>query len=434
MKSDTGQRDNMKIILENEKRALTNDAINEVLDQTVNANANKKRVLLIPPDSTRSLSGAGYITPYLYNAFTKLGAQVKVMPALGTHMQMTEAELHAFFGKSIPIDAYLTHDYKNGVTKIGEVPGEYIGEISEGLISDKIDVEVNECIVDGSFDAIFSIGQVVPHEVVGMANYSKNIFVGCGGEKMIGATHMLGAVYGMERIMGQDFSPVRKVFDYAEQNFIADIPLTYILTVCTADGDTPLINGLYIGRDRSLFEKGVALSQKLNLTYVDRAPKKVVVYLDPHEFKTTWVGNKSIYRTRMAIADGGELIVIAPGVRQCGESPEPDRLIKKFGYVGRIKVLELFNENKELHDNPSISAHLIHGSSDGRFKITYCPGGMDRELVESIGFNYMDVDAAKEKYNYESLKDGWNDVNGEEIFFISNPAIGLWVDETRIKK
>ena len=424
----------MNITLENSKQPLSDAELNRALDSVVASNSDKKNILLIPPDNTRSLSGAGYITPYLYNAFIAAGAKVKVMPALGTHMQMTEEELHAFFGTDIPMDAYLTHDYKNAVTKIGEVPGEYVSEISEGLIDDKIDVEVNTSIIDGTFDAIFSIGQVVPHEVVGMANYSKNIFVGCGGEKMIGATHMLGAVYGMERIMGQDFSPVRKVLDYSEQNLIADIPLTYILTVCTADGDTPLINGMYIGRERSLFEKAVALSQKMNLTYVEHAPKKVVVYLDPHEFKTTWVGNKSIYRTRMAIADEGELVVIAPGVRQCGESEATDKLIKKYGYVGRLKVLEMYNESDELHDNASIAAHLIHGSSDGRFSITYCPGGMGKEEVEAIGFNYMDTDEAKAKYNFDSLEDGWNVVNGEEVFFISNPAIGLWVDEARIKK
>ena len=425
----------MKLIVENNKKPLTEGGINQALDRVVEANSDKKHVLLVPPDNTRSLSGAGYITPYLYKAFSKAGADVKVMPALGTHMQMTEEELHSFFGKDIPMDAYLTHDYKNGVKKIGEVPAKYISEISEGLMDEKIDAEVDTALLDGSFDAIFSIGQVVPHEVVGMANYSKNIFVGLGGEKMIGATHMLGAVYGMERIMGQDHSPVRKVFDYAEEHFIGGMPLTYILTVCTAEDEKINIHGLYIGRERSLFEKGVALSQELNLNYMERAPKKIVVHLDEHEFKTTWVGNKSIYRTRMAIDDGGELIVIAPGVRQCGESPEPDRLIRKYGYVGRIKVLDIYKDkSEELRANPSIAAHLIHGSSDGRFKITYCPGGMDKAQVESLGFSYMDIDEAKKKYKFDSLKYGWNDVNGEEIFFIPNPAIGLWVDGKRIKK
>ena len=425
----------MKKILENDSpKGISMPEIESVLDETVKANENKKNILLIPPDSTRAQSGAGEIAAYLYTAFTARGANVKVMPALGTHMQMTEEELHDFFGTDIPMEAYVTHDYINGVTKIGEVPGEFISEISDGLISDKIDVEVNTSIVDDTYDAIFSIGQVVPHEVVGMANYSKNIFVGCGGNKMIGATHMLGAVYGMERVMGQDHSPVRKVLDYAEKNLIADVPLTYILTVCTATGEKVNIHGLYVGRERVLFEKAVAQSQKMNLTYVEHPPKKVVVYLDPSEFKTTWVGNKSIYRTRMAIADDGELVVIAPAVRQCGESKEPDRLIRKYGYVGRIKVLEMFKESQELNMAPSIAAHLIHGSSDGRFKITYCPGKMSREEVEDIGFSYMDIEEAKKKYNFDGLEDGWNDVNGEEVFYISNPAIGLWVDEARIKK
>ena len=338
----------IKMIMENDSTSgLPWAEIAKALDETVKANVDKKNVLLIPPDATRAQSGAGDITAYLYDAFTSHDVNVKVMPALGTHMQMTGEELHMFFGKKIPMDAYITHNYKNDVVKIGEIPGEYISEISDGLIDEKMDVEVNKAIVDGSFDLIFSIGQVVPHEVVGMANYSKNIFVGCGGNSMIGDSHMLGAVYGMERIMGQDYSPVRKTFDYAEKNFLNDVPLTYILTVCTASGEKVNIHGLYIGRERALFEKAVTLSQKMNLTYVDHAPKKVVVYLDPNEFKTTWVGNKSIYRTRMAIDDGGELVVIAPAVRQCGESKEPDRLIKKYGYVGRIKVLEIYKDPKE---------------------------------------------------------------------------------------
>ncbi len=423
----------IKIVLENKNpKGLEQHEIRDVLDETVIANSDKENILLIPPDATRSQSGAGDITAYLYDAFTSKGANVKVMPALGTHMQMTEDELHMFFGKNISMDAYITHDYKNDVVKIGEVPGEFISSISGGLIDEKMDAEVNKGIVDGSFDAIFSIGQVVPHEVVGMANYSKNIFVGCGGSAMIGASHMLGAVYGMERVMGQDHSPVRKVFDYAEEHFITEIPLTYILTVCTAQEEKVKIHGLYVGRERALFERAVFLSQQLNITYVDHAPKKVVVYLDPNEFKTTWVGNKSIYRTRMAIADGGELVVIAPAVRQCGETPEPDRIIRKFGYVGRINILDMYKYNEELRSSSSVAAHLIHGSSDGRFNITYCPGKMTRDEIESIGFSYMDIDEAKSKYDFYNLKDGWNKVNDEEIFYISNPAIGLWADKFRI--
>jgi len=304
--------------------------------------------------------------------------------------------------------------------------------VSEGLIDYPIDVEVNKRLLDPSYDLIISVGQVVPHEVVGMANYSKNIFVGCGGKTIINRSHFLGAVYGMERVMGKDHSPVRKVFDYAETHFIKNMPLMYILTVTTVDAGEVNLEGLYIGRERFLFENALEQSQKRNLIFLDRAPKKVVVYLDEREFKSTWLGNKSIYRTRMAIADAGELLILAPGVRKFGEDGGIDALIRKYGYVGRLKVLEAYKQNADLQDNLSAAAHLIHGSSDGRFSITYAVANLTRAEVEGVNFNYMPLEDALARYNPAVLQDGWNILpDGEEFFFISNPAIGLWADKKK---
>jgi len=389
-------------------------------------NKELKKVLLLPPDYTRMYSGAGMICATYYEMLTNAGCTVEVMPALGTHFAMTEEEVNVFFEGKIPMSAIINHDWRNDVVKLGEVPAEFVTEVSEGTVTDKIDVEVNKRLMDESYDLIISMGQVVPHEVVGMANYSKNIFVGCGGSNMINSSHMLGAFYGMERIMGKDFSPVRKVFDYAEQNFIANIPLMYVLTVTTNTGDKINMHGLFIGRERALFEEAVKLSQATNLTYVDKPLKKVVVNLDEREFKSTWLGNKAIYRTRMAIADGGELIVIAPGVKQFGEDPENDRLIRKYGYVGRENVLKLVKENEDLQNNLSVAAHLIHGSSDDRFSITYCPGHLTKEETEGAAFKYIPYEEIIKTYDPAKLTDGFHTINGEEVFYISNPALGLW--------
>ena len=244
---------------------------------------------------------------------------------------------------------------------------------------------------------------------------------------MINSSHMLGAFYGLERIMGRDFSPVRKVFDYAEQNFLKDVPLLYVMTATTNKGEDITIHGLYIGRERSNFEAAVKKSQAVNLTHMDRRLKKVVVYLDPREFKSTWLGNKSVYRTRMAIADGGELIVLAPGVHRFGEDDENDRLIRKYGYVGRENVLKLVEENDDLKANLSVAAHLIHGSSDGRFSITYCTEKVTGEEVRGVAYNYAPYAEMAKKYDPAVLTDGFHEIDGEEIFFISNPALGLWV-------
>lgn len=407
------------------KEGLSAEALRAALADSVDVKSLKK-VLLIPPDYTRMYSGAGQITAIYYDLL-KDTCEVDILPALGTHEAMTREECTAFFGESVPFERILVHNWKTDVVKLGEVPAEFVSEVSEGLVNEKVDVEVNRLIVDKSYDLIISIGQVVPHEVVGMANYSKNLFVGCGGSSMINSSHMLGAFYGMERIMGKDFSPVRKVFDYAQEHFLADVPLLFVLTVTTNTGDDVHMHGLYIGSDRKNFENAVAHSRSINLSFVDEPLKKVVVYLDPREFKSTWLGNKAVYRTRMAIADGGELIILAPGIRKFGEDAENDRLIRKYGYVGRKKVLELFKENKDLQENQSVAAHLIHGSSDDRFSITYATKQVTKEEVEGAGFRYMPYDEAVKRYNPEVLKDGYQTLpDGEEIYYISNPALGLW--------
>jgi len=410
----------------NSKQGLSDIEIREALERSLEGKELKK-VLLLPPDYTRMYSGAGKLTAIYYDLL-KDRCEVDILPALGTHEAMTPEECKAFFGEEVPFERIIVHNWRKDVVKLGEVPAEFVSKVSDGLVTDKIDVEVNKLLMDESYDLIISMGQVVPHEVVGMANYSKNIFVGCGGSSMINSSHMLGAFYGMERIMGRDFSPVRRVFDYAEENFIAHIPLMYVLTVTTNKGDDVSIHGLYIGRKRELFENAVSLSQEMNLTHMSQPLEKVVVYLDPREFKSTWLGNKAVYRTRMAIADGGELIILAPGIKKFGEDEENDRLIRKYGYVGRENVLKLVEENDDLKGNLSVAAHLIHGSSDGRFSITYCTKEVGKEEINGVNFKYIPYDEAAAKYDPAKLVDGFNTLdNGEKIFYISNPALGLWI-------
>jgi len=191
--------------------------------------------------------------------------------------------------------------------------------------------------------------------------------------------------------------------------------------------------GLYIGDNYDAFKLASDLSLKVNFTVFEKPLSKVVVYLDPEEYKSTWLGNKSIYRTRMAMADKGELIVLAPGVKEFGEDKEIDRLIRKYGYKGTPATLKALDENKELQNNLSAAAHLIHGSSEGRFSITYCPGHLTREEIESAGFRYGNLPEMIAKYNPEKLKEGINIMpDGEEIFYISNPAIGLWASKERL--
>jgi len=412
------------IFKENEEHGLRREQIMDCLVESVR-DKKLSKVLLIPPDITRLNSGAGIITSMYYDLLA--GVHVDILPALGTHKPMTREEQISFFGDNIPAERFLVHDWRGGVTKLGEVPADFVSEVSGGLMCELMDVEVSNYLLDPSYDLILSVGQVVPHEVVGMANYTKNIVVGCGGSRFINLSHMLGAVCGMEQIMGKDYSPVRKVFDYAEALFISKLPVEYVLTVTVTEGEKTDIIGLYIGKEREGFNRAVALSRKKNLIYLDSPIRNCVVWLDEREFHSTWLGNKAIYRTRMAMADDGHLIIIAPGVKMFGEDSEIDRLIRKFGYAGRDRILELCKTEIELQSNFSAAAHLIHGSTDGRFKVTYATVHLSKEEVEGVGFSYMPYDEAVIKYNPKVLKMGYNTLSdGKDVFFIENPALGLW--------
>ena len=411
---------------------INSEEIKQALFEVYNKIGIKKKVLAIPPDITRFHSRAGEITQYSYQYYQE--KMTDVLPALGTHYPMTDSEISEMYG-DIPTQLFKEHKWKEDLVTLGIVPSEYVHEVSEGKVNYDWPAQVNKLLVEGGFDLILSIGQVVPHEVVGMANYNKNIFIGTGGQEGINKSHFLGAAYGMEKMMGRADTPVRKVLNYASENFANDLPILYIQTVIAMDDNGKLVmRGLYIGDDYECFERAAELSLEVNFQMLEEPLKKVVVFLDPKEFKSTWLGNKSIYRTRMAIADGGELIVLAPGLKEFGEDKEIDRLIRKYGYKTTPEVLKFVDENEELQNNLSAAAHLIHGSSEDRFTITYCPGNISKEEIESVNFNYADLAEMTEKYNPEKLKDGFNTMpDGEEIFYISNPAIGLWAYKERFK-
>ena len=412
---------------------ITPEEVRDALFSVFKAMGPKRRVMAIPPDYTRLNSFAGPITDMVYEYYGD--RLTDVMPALGTHTPMTDAQIADMF-PGTPRNLFRDHDWRNDVRTIGVVPSSYVKEVSEGKLDYEMNAQVNKLLLDDSFDLILSIGQVVPHEVIGMANYTKNIFVGVGGSDFINKSHYIGACYGMERIMGRAKSPVRDVFEYARVHYAQNIPIVYVLTVRAKDEarGQMVTRGLFVGDDFECFQKAADLSLETNFIMVDHQIKKCIVYLDPTEFKSTWLGNKSVYRTRMAIADGGELIVLAPALKEFGEDKTIDALIRKYGYKGTPHTIECTNANKDLQDNLGASAHLIHGSSEGRFKITYCPGpDMSREEIEMVGFAYGSLEETMKKYDVENLKDGWNTVGGEEIYYISNPALGLWAHPDRFK-
>lgn len=411
--------------------ALTDDDLADALRTTLTALGTRARVLAIPPDFTRYPSQAGKLTCLLYE---QLGDRLTdVMPALGTHDPIEDWQRERMF-PGIPAALFRKHDWRRDVVTIGEVPAEFVSDVTEGIWQKAWPAQLNKLVWQGQHDLIVSIGQVVPHEVIGMANYNKNLFVGTGGSQGINESHFIGAAYGMERIMGRANTPLRKILNEAERLYCQHLPILYVQTVVGLDAQGQLaVRGLFIGDDPECFEAASDLALKVNFTVMDEQPSRIVAFLDPEEFHSTWLGNKAVYRTRMLIADDGELIVLAPAVKTFGEDRTIDQLIRKYGYRTTSEVMSFVEQQQDLQENLSAAAHLIHGSSDGRFRITYCPGHLTREEVEGVGYQYGDLETMLAKYDPQKLSDGWNEVDGERIYFVRNPALGLWAARGRLQ-
>ena len=396
-----------------------------------------KRILLLPPDHTRLYSLAGPISAWLYPRLIAAGIAVVVMPTLGTHAPMTREQCRLMFGDAIPFETILPHRWREDLVTLGQLSAEFMRGISGGRYEQPLPVQVNKILVEGNFDLVISPGQVVPHEVIGLANYTKNVCIGLGGRDTIHRSHFLGAVCNMESIMGRVDTPVRRALDEAFNRFLAPrLPVLFILTVLQDTAGGVIHRGLFAGYDRTGYERAAELSVKVNFTQVDRPFDRAVVWLDPREFHTTWLGNKSVYRTRMAMADGGTLYVLAPALAGFGEDPTIDALIRRHGYKGTPATLEAMKHDPELAGNLSAAAHLIHGSSEGRFRIVYCPGpGVTRAEVEGVGFEYMPFEDAAKRWDPAGQATGWHTdaQDGMPYYSIANPALGLWAHADRLK-
>ncbi|MCE9615269.1 MAG: lactate racemase domain-containing protein [Lentisphaerae bacterium] len=410
---------------------LDDQALREGLYTALDRLGKRQRVVAVPPDITRLHSHAGDLTRHAHAYYGD--GLIDVLPAVGTHSPMTDQQIaHMFAG--VPRHLFRDHDWRNGVTDLGEVPAAFLRDVSGGAVDYAWKCQIANLLASRRHDLILSIGQVVPHEVVGMANHNKNLLIGTGGSEAIHKSHFLGAVYGMERMMGRADTPVRRVLNYATDHFLAGWPIVWVQTVVGRDArdGTLKVRGLFIGDGYECFERAAALALQVNFQMLDEPLRKVVVYLQPDEYKSTWLGNKSVYRTRMAIADGGELVVLAPGLREFGEDRAIDALIRRHGYLNTPGVLAAVQRDPELGNNLSAAAHLIHGTSEGRFTITYCPGHLTQREIESVHYRYADLPHMLKRYNPQQLVDGFNTLpDGERVFYISNPGLGLWAHRNR---
>lgn len=416
-----------RMIAQEEKRTLMLRLMEEAMERI---SRRFKKVLLLPPDITRLHSGTGELTNILYHLLSK-EAEVDVIPTLGQHVPHTPEDNARMFG-DIPQGRIKNHDWRETVKTFGEVAAAYVRKVTKGRADWAIPVEINPAVKEGGYDLVVHLGQIVPHEVLGFASHNKNYFIGLGGKGMICASHMAAGAYGIERNMGQLVTPLRACFNKAESECLSGVPAVYVLVVNTRDESDRLGNsGLYVGTGLEPYLRGAMYSSAHSIRTLDKPLKKCVCFMDGDEFRSTWVANKAIYRTRMAMADGGELLVIAPGVERFGEQQEVDRLIRKYGYKGTPHTMDAYANDPEMRDFGHASAHLLHGSTEGRFDISYAPGRLSRAEVESVGYSFADCKSALAKYNPSKMREGWNTVDGEDVYFIGSPSMGLWCSKPK---
>ena len=390
-----------------------------------------KRVLLLPPDITRAHCGAGWITNKFYHVFSKT-AEVHLIPTLGQHVPHTPEQNTWMFG-DVPEERIHAHDWRDGSKRIGEISADYVKDISKGKADWSIPIALNRMLLEDKWDLIINVGHIVPHEVLGFANHNKNYFIGLGGKDTICASHMMAACCGIENNLGRLITPLRACYNKAEADYLGHLPDMFFQVVMAYDEEGRLNHtGVYVGDDLETYLQGAKTSQKQNIT-ITPPLKKVVAVMQGDEFHSTWVANKAIYRTRMAMADGGELLIIAPGLKRFGEQPDVDALIRRYGYCGTPKIMKLWKTQPEMQDLTHGTAHLIHGSSEGRFNITYAPGHMTAEDIRGVGYDYMDIAEAQKRYDPDKMQYGFNTMpDGEVVYYIATPSAGLWSTRERL--
>ncbi len=391
-----------------------------------------RRALLLPPDLTRMHSGAGGLTESLYRQLGE-ACDTQVIPTLGQHRPHTPAENRRMFG-AIPNDRIHAHDWRGGVRRLGAVPAARVAELSQGRADWEIPLDLNRMVVDEPWDLIVHVGHVVPHEVLGFASHNKNYFIGVGGKDTLCASHMAAAAWGIENNLGRLITPLRACFNWAEEQYLSHLPDVYLLIVMRALPDgSPVTCGIYVGDDLETYLAAARASRRWNVHRLAQPLARVVAYMQPDEFRSTWVANKAIYRTRMAIAEGGELLVLAPGVERFGEQPEVDALIRRYGYCGTPRVLDLYRRNADLRDLGHAAAHLMNGSSEGRFTIRYAAGGLSQAEIEGVCFSWAEAKSLLARYDPTRLEPGphrWPD--GDAAYFVHSPSLGLWAAASRL--
>ncbi len=366
----------------------------EIVARTCPAsNYSGKKILLVVPDATRSCP-LGLVFKAVHEQLAPVTAALDVMVALGTHPPMTEeaicerleitlAERRSHYARV----QLLNHEWDNpnALQSLGHIPAADISALTEGLFAMDVEVKINKRIFQ--YDQIIIIGPVFPHEVVGFSGGNKYLFPGIGGPEILNFFHWLGAVVTNPMIIGNKWTPVRKVVDRAGAMVTVD-KLCFCMVVEKGE-----LAGLTSGTPESAWDEASELSRQLHILYKD-APFHTILSCAPKMYDELWVGGKCMYKLEPVLADGGELIIYAPHIHEV--SVVHGKLIEEIGYHCRDYFLANWEQFK---DKPwGVLAHsthvrgigkMINGVEHCRAKVTLATG-IPPEICAKINMGYRD--------------------------------------------
>ncbi|HEY8412429.1 MAG TPA: lactate racemase domain-containing protein [Pyrinomonadaceae bacterium] len=372
-------------------------ALTEIIHQALDVVQPGEHVLAIIPDKTRD-DNTHLLFPVAAEFLARRGvASFDALVAQGTHPPMSESQKRAKIGAADFAGHLYDHrwDEPDELITLGELNAETVRQLTGGLIDRAVPVSINKLLAPGIYDTVLVFGATVPHEVAGFAGGAKYFFPGVAGPELTHTTHWLGALAGIENIIGQVDTPTRSLIEAAADLIPARI--ISLNTVVSREGDGELMTyALFTGDIREAFRRAAAVSREVHIRYTGRKYKRVIALLDPH-YDELWVGGKASYKLGAIIEEGGELIVYAPHLTKLSETH--GALIEKYGYAPLESVRDMLGVSEELRENLCIAAHLAHVAYAGRldehgkvvprYRITMA-SGLDEETCRRVNLGYID--------------------------------------------
>jgi nickel-dependent lactate racemase len=380
--------------------------LRSIVEQALDVIQPGERVLAIIPDKTRD-DNTHELFPIADEFLRKRGvAAFDALVAQGTHPPMSEAQKFAKIGNRDFRGSIFDHrwDEPDELITLGELSADLTRELTGGLIDHAVPVTINKLLAPGVYDTVIVFGATVPHEVAGFAGGAKYFFPGVAGPELTHTTHWLGALAGIENIIGRVDTPTRRLIEAAADLIPARI-ISLNTVVSRNDGELTTY-ALFTGDIREAFRRAAEVSRQVHIRYTGRKYKRVVALLDPH-YDELWVGGKASYKLGAIIEAGGELIIYAPHLTKLSETH--GALIEKYGYAPLESVRDMLGVSQELRENLCIAAHLAHVAYAGRidtegkivprYQITMATG-LDEETCRRVNLGYLDY----RTLDYESMR------------------------------